>query len=323
MLFTSDNEFFSQLSEKQQKAFFSDCLKFAKERYGEKNIISATVHLDEATPHMHVDFVPLTANGRLSAKEVIGNRKELQQLQDDFFEKVGRAYNLERGKRTDISNTEIKRHLTTAEYKRSVASQFEHDQTYRQLAIQSLDKTIEALESDVRSLKDKQIKANEMKIKIEDKISKIQRLATNIDEISNPKGYKEKRLFGKKSVEMDIDAFQAIQSWALDDIKTRSEFYKISNELINLKNSISKNYISNDEHNKEIEKLREEINKITETSQILNKKYKSVIDTIQSDPELDNKFKAQVSKRVEAFNKIKEQKNFSTQKNNENRGRSK
>ena len=88
MLFTSDGDFFSRLSEQEQKQFFLDCFEFAAQRYGRENIIAATVHLDEATPHMHLDFVPLTPDGRLSAKDILGGRKEMQQLQDDFYSTV-------------------------------------------------------------------------------------------------------------------------------------------------------------------------------------------------------------------------------------------
>ena len=59
MLFTSDGDFFSRLSEQEQRQFFIDCFEFAENRYGRENIIAATVHLDEATPHLHLDFVPL------------------------------------------------------------------------------------------------------------------------------------------------------------------------------------------------------------------------------------------------------------------------
>ena len=86
MLFTSDGEFFARLSEQEQRQFFIDCFEFAAQRYGRENIIAATVHLDEATPHLHLDFVPLTQDGRLSAKEVLGGRKEMQQLQDDSWQ---------------------------------------------------------------------------------------------------------------------------------------------------------------------------------------------------------------------------------------------
>lgn len=118
-LFTSDCDFFKGMSETQQRAFFEDCYVFAEQRYGSDNIISATVHLDEATPHMHLNFVPLTADGRLSAKEVIGLRADLQELQDDFFEKIGKKYQLDRGKRADLQNPKDKptKHLTVQEMK--------------------------------------------------------------------------------------------------------------------------------------------------------------------------------------------------------------
>ena len=63
-----------------------------------KHIISAVVHMDEKTPHMHLCFVPLTADGRLSAKEIVGNKKKLTQWQDRFWEHMVKKYpDLERG----------------------------------------------------------------------------------------------------------------------------------------------------------------------------------------------------------------------------------
>lgn len=49
-------------------------------------MLYATVHLDEKTPHMHFGIVPITQDGRLSAKEVIGNKKALTEFQDRFNE---------------------------------------------------------------------------------------------------------------------------------------------------------------------------------------------------------------------------------------------
>ena len=43
------------------------------------------VHVDEKTPHMHLSFVPITSDGRLSAKEIVGNKKDLTRWQDDFW----------------------------------------------------------------------------------------------------------------------------------------------------------------------------------------------------------------------------------------------
>lgn len=118
ILFTSDTQFFEQLTPTEIKQYFQDCYNFACNRYGKENIISAIVHLDETTPHLHLDFVPLTSNGRLSAKEILGVKADLQKLQDDFYQKVSSKYGLERGNRADLENNEpTKKHLTTLEYK--------------------------------------------------------------------------------------------------------------------------------------------------------------------------------------------------------------
>ena len=56
------------------------------------------VHLDEKTPHMHVTFVPLTEDNRLTAKEIIGNKRKLIQWQDDYWRHMVAKYpELERG----------------------------------------------------------------------------------------------------------------------------------------------------------------------------------------------------------------------------------
>jgi predicted nucleic acid-binding Zn-ribbon protein len=122
MLFTSDNLFFEQLSSTEIKKYFEECYNFACERYGRENIISAVVHLDETTPHLHLDFVPLTADGRLSAKEILGVKTDLQKLQDDFYNQVSSKYGLERGNRADLSTGEpTAKHFTTQEYKLKTA----------------------------------------------------------------------------------------------------------------------------------------------------------------------------------------------------------
>lgn len=115
ILVTSDHEFFEDLTEERQRSFFEDSYEFLKKRYGENNIISSTVHLDEKTPHMHFNFVPVTADGRLSAKSVL-TRQSLIEQQDLFFEKVGKKYGLQRGERGGI-----KIHLETAEFKKQMA----------------------------------------------------------------------------------------------------------------------------------------------------------------------------------------------------------
>ncbi len=106
----SDKEFFDRITAEQQKQFFADCTNFFSERYGEENIISAVVHLDESTPHLHLNLMPVT-NGRLCAKELF-DRTALRDLQTDFYEAVGKKYGLERGKEGSTA-----KHLDTVAYK--------------------------------------------------------------------------------------------------------------------------------------------------------------------------------------------------------------
>ena len=67
-LITASPEFMNQLPPEEQKAYFTMALDFISERVGEKNILSAVVHMDERTPHMHLCFVPITPDNKLSAK---------------------------------------------------------------------------------------------------------------------------------------------------------------------------------------------------------------------------------------------------------------
>ena len=107
----SDKIFFDGLAKVEQYNFFSDCYKFFAERYGAENIIAAVVHNDETTPHMHLNLIPITPDGRLCSKQLF-DKPQLQQLQTDFYESVGKRWGLQRGKEGSQ-----KKHLSTAEYK--------------------------------------------------------------------------------------------------------------------------------------------------------------------------------------------------------------
>lgn len=97
-LITGSPEFFQGKSEQEIRAFFEHALDFLKQRQRKDSFVSAVVHMDEKTPHMHVTFVPLTHDGRLSAKEIVGNRKQLIDWQDDYWQHMVRKYpELERG----------------------------------------------------------------------------------------------------------------------------------------------------------------------------------------------------------------------------------
>lgn len=85
-----------------QEVFFRHAYDFLEGKYGQENVISAYVHMDETTPHMHFSFIPVTRDKKrgdlkVSAKEVL-TRKELQafhsELQLWMRERMGRELSI-------------------------------------------------------------------------------------------------------------------------------------------------------------------------------------------------------------------------------------
>lgn len=124
-IYTASPNFFQGKTNQQNDDFFKDCLQFHQEHFG--HIISAVIHYDETTPHLHVISVPLTQDGRLSARDVIGNKAKMSKTQDQFFEQVGRDYGLERGIHMD--GQEKKQHISAQEHQlREIKQQIAREQ---------------------------------------------------------------------------------------------------------------------------------------------------------------------------------------------------
>ncbi|MCI6398746.1 MULTISPECIES: MobV family relaxase [Oscillospiraceae] len=99
-LVTASPEFFKGKKRSEVKSYFTEALDFIQKHQSKDTIISAVVHMDEKTPHMHLCFVPLTEDKRLSAKEIVGNKKKLTWWQDEFWKHMVKKYpDLERGER--------------------------------------------------------------------------------------------------------------------------------------------------------------------------------------------------------------------------------
>ena len=104
-LITATPDWLKGKTEEEQRAFFVYAFQFVRKRYRDENILSAVVHLDEATPHLHFVFVPITEDDRLCSKDIIGGPKGMTQLQDDFYEYMHERYTeLERGTPKRVSH---------------------------------------------------------------------------------------------------------------------------------------------------------------------------------------------------------------------------
>jgi len=114
-LVTASPEFMGALKPAVQREYFQRAFDFIKEKIGEENIIAATVHMDEKTPHMHLSFCPITPDKRLSAKQILGNQAQLSRWQDDFHAAMSARWpQLERG----LSSMETgRKHIPLGLYK--------------------------------------------------------------------------------------------------------------------------------------------------------------------------------------------------------------
>ena len=121
-IITSDKEFFDRIGDERTKQFFLDTYRFAANKVGgDEFIVSAVVHMDEKTPHMHLTFIP-TVKGkdrkgnpcrRINASEFWKGRDSYSRLQDEFYEWVTNCgYDLERGVKGSSAD-----YLSVEEYK--------------------------------------------------------------------------------------------------------------------------------------------------------------------------------------------------------------
>ena len=153
-LITSDKDFFDNQTLEDTKQFFEHGKEFLEQEYGKDNLLYAMVHMDEKTPHMHYGVVPITDDGRLSAKEVVGNKKALTEFQDRFNEYVNqRGYDLERGQSRQVTNA---KHEQMSQYKQKTEyhkQEYERESQKLGHIRQKTDKLMQEYQKSLNTLK--------------------------------------------------------------------------------------------------------------------------------------------------------------------------
>src|SRR5699024_225113 len=150
-LITSDKEFLDNQTPEDTKQFFEHAKDFPEQEHGKDNLLYPTVHMDEKTPHMHYGVVPITDDGRLSAKEVVGNKKALTEFQDRFNEHVKqRGYDLERGQSKQVTNA---KHEQMSQYKQKTEYHKQEYESERQKIMHISQKTDKLMQEYQKSLK--------------------------------------------------------------------------------------------------------------------------------------------------------------------------
>ncbi len=117
-------DFMLQLGASKREQYFTDALHFFQNRYGIENVMYCHCHMDESNPHIHIGVVPVTADGRSSARDVF-NPKTLEQLQTDFNFTVAQHYGLECGDHHARNYLEL--NLFKAQQTKQSIIQYAHD----------------------------------------------------------------------------------------------------------------------------------------------------------------------------------------------------
>ena len=119
LIITSDKDYFKEIGEEETKRYFQTAYDFVSnyKNLGEKYILSAKVHMDETTPHMHLTFVPVIHKkdkktgkqiDKIACSEYWKGKDSYRELQDNFYKYVTEhGFNLERGKTSNSKHLNI------------------------------------------------------------------------------------------------------------------------------------------------------------------------------------------------------------------------
>lgn len=208
-VYTASGDFFKGKSNEENDQFFRDCLEFHQRKFG--HVISAVIHYDETTPHLHILSVPLTQDGRLSAREIIGNRANLSRMQTEFFEQVGKEHGLERGI-----------HMDGQEKRQHISAQ-EHELRELKQKIARGQEELEAIEHSKESARSRAQKARQTATELQKQVEQLQ--AERVEQHNSLKMLSASKLNRKKELR------------ALDDIlqEKKDEFEAIRKDVETVK----------------------------------------------------------------------------------------
>ncbi|MDN5830380.1 MAG: plasmid recombination protein [Staphylococcus equorum] len=242
-IITSDNEFFDFKSQEQIQAFFEDSKQFLEDEYGKDNLLYATVHMDEKTPHMHYGVVPITDDGRLSAKDVVGNKKALTEFQDRFNQYLNdKGHNLERGEskhKTERKHKQVERYKSETQYHGKEKNKAERLAKDTERQVRDKEQLLKRYDKQLQPMK-KQY--DEMKNEVDDwEKVKIPKLKQKAKELNNQNAQESRKIDDLKQKQDDlISTFGRIDS-DIEKYKEQREHEKALRDQIRADKEKKKN----------------------------------------------------------------------------------
>ena len=225
MIFTSDKEFFDNIGEQETKRYFEESYKFVSnyKNLGEENIISAVVHLDEGTPHMHLVFIPVVYTkdkegndiDKVCSRDFWKGRDSYRTLQNNFYDYItSKGFELERGievEQTDAKHEKIEdlKKLTNFENTKKVLDSIKLElpdvPDIKDIKIIKLNR--EKVENDIIKPKDKLI--NEL---YQDNKNLYQELSKQVNLVNKATKYEKERkriMYDNEELHNEVDKIKS------------------------------------------------------------------------------------------------------------------
>lgn len=193
------------------------CHDFISQKNGFDNVISSVIHLDETTSHLHISYVPLTNDGRLSAKERT-SRKELQKMQNELLKFVQDRFSQHDFKRASEQERGFSNGKTQADFERLQEEKRQAEEVIKNGLKQIKNEQKKIIELDrERAKKSQELSKKELSLTIKEK--SVNQKEKIIDE-KIEKLEKEKRAFEKLKEDV-LMKFNQLIEFAKNDVFAR------------------------------------------------------------------------------------------------------
>lgn len=273
-----------------RKDWINSNLEFMKKEYGNENIVRFSVHRDEKTMHIHCVTVPLTSDGRLSAKEILGGRKQMSERQDRYAAQM-KKFGLERGeKATGITHENAREYYARIEkaqnsidkndfkaqknvlgiYKSESVEELQNVLKSQKTALKSKDLELAKLKEEKKKDAEMKIKINESRKIIDEKLkyavlsdkAREEIKQDKINEIGRKYGYdlKQKFNFVSHSIQHKTDVeIKEMVKIQIENVAQDKGLSKVDTELLKRSNEVKniEKYLQNErERRNEIDQRR-------------------------------------------------------------------
>lgn len=267
-IFTVPEETAKLWGEEKTDEYFKTCYKFFCYEFGKENVVSAKIHKDETTPHMHLHFVPVNKkNGKLQAR-VSMNKEKINFIHDalpKFLQQKGFDVVRGSGKTRDNNIEDVHEYKEIKKQIEAQKTQFKQVLEANEMYLDNFNKTIEKLSAEKKTL-EKEILTKKGELDFQNQNVKFNKNMKDLTK--NVK--QEKNVLSKKTGNYILpeDDFKKIYGYAKRAFEKnqenkflRDEFSVFENGNLKLKNENEKMKMKLDKEQKEKNELQKKLDR--------------------------------------------------------------